>query len=223
MTKILFKSILFCLLFAGCGNIASDTSNNDVEVSDVARTEISETHFEFTVDSVDVSIDSPESWSVNATQYGVVLTERIRSIATEGQLDGILLHIFVDPLENVTLSTNNRQNNLALNAFNQIVIDSSYIGDALTSAPEPFQWQTLDAAYYLLANGDGNVSIVLGVIAPETNRLVTIVISAPFEQSSRIRASLPELLTSLTVNDVTLGTTSLDRLPETLEFPVPAF
>ncbi|MEQ8675831.1 MAG: hypothetical protein RLP44_06335 [Aggregatilineales bacterium] len=224
-----FAVFLLVPILAACGVVSQnqsistsgESSTNEITVFSSQR---SADPVAFTVDDVAVQLTPPTEWAVNTTPYGVLLTEHIRSIATEGQLDGILLHTFVDPLDDVRVSisdTTSESYNPALQILSQIVADTAYVGDSAVTSPLPFEWNGNPAAYYLLTNQDENVSLVLGVIAPETTRLLTLTVSAPVNQASRIRTLLPELLSSLSLNGNLLDASALNGLPDPLEFPVP--
>ncbi|MCL4255309.1 MAG: hypothetical protein KJ043_16230, partial [Anaerolineae bacterium] len=110
--------------------------------------------------------------------------------------------------------------NRALNTLTRILAHPDYVGDATVSSPLPFMWGNLECAYYLMDNGEGNLTIVIGILDPQTNHLVTVSMSAPQDQQARIRAMLPTLLDGLTINNYTLSGVVLDDiLPNPLVFP----
>ncbi|HRF96874.1 MAG TPA: hypothetical protein PLZ51_16815, partial [Aggregatilineales bacterium] len=84
----------------------------------------------------------------------------------------------------------------------------------------PFIWDNLDCAYYLMDNGEGNLTIVIGILDPLSEKLVTVSMSAPAHDETRIRQNLPILLDNLLINDHTLSGKTLEEiLPKPLIFP----
>lgn len=172
----------------------------------------------FSIGDIDLSILRPDGWETYSTDYGIVLAENIVSVAQEGEQDGLLMHLFIPPLDDLSVEAVN-PSNLAWEILSEIIEDPAYVGSASVSAPYAFEWGGFDAAYYLLDNGDGSLSIVLGIAEPRSGQLITCNISAPIAQAERIRAHLPALLDGLVVNGVTLSGTELNSLPDPFEFP----
>lgn len=177
------------------------------------------TYISLNLNEVDLHILRPTGWESYKTDYGVVLTEALGTIATEGRLGGLLLHVFVHPLEDFNRLPAREGANHAWTLLNAITHSPDYIGEALVSKPVPFTWNGQDAAYYLTHDGGSSVTIVIGVIAPGTQRLVAYNISAPTEEADRIRAMLPAMLDSVTINGITFPGAELDSLPDPLAFP----
>jgi hypothetical protein len=55
---------------------------------------------------------------------------------------------------------------------------------------------------------------------PNREGMVVCHVSVPEAQSPRIREMLPDLLSTLTVNGVHIDASTLNELPDPLEFPV---
>ncbi len=178
-----------------------------------------ENQVRFQNDSVQLLIAKPAGWETFSTEYGVVIAEKFGSLATEGELEGLMAYTFVTPLTDFTLPTSGNENNITEVIFRQIVANPEYIRNAAIAGPFGFEWDGNDAAYYLLNDGDGNVTMVLGVSLTELTLLLTSSISAPEEHSERIRAALPELLSGLQINDLTFSDTPLLSIPSSLAFP----
>jgi hypothetical protein len=109
--------------------------------------------------------------------------------------------------------------NLAWYILKQVVHDRSYVGDANISEPVAFDWDHHDAAYYLLNNRDGTVTMLLAMGMPNGHSLVVCHISVPDDQAQRIREELPRLLESLTIDGQVVNVDALRSLPDPLVFP----
>ncbi len=76
----------------------------------------------------------------------------------------------------------------------------------------------MQAAYYLLDNSEGNVTVVIGLVVPEDTRLIAVSVSAPSQQLARVREETPRLLDALSINGRTLSGASLElMLPHDLQ------
>lgn len=219
----LFLLMVSAIVLASC-QPAGGTSTTDSSqlLNDITRTPsievVDEEKISFVVDNVALTIPRPTDWEYYETDYGIVLAEYIRSVATDGRLDGLLTHVFVPPLDDFAIPAGD-EINIAWWVLREIIDSPEYVGGAVVSEPIAFKWGGQDAAYYLMDNGEGNVTIVVGVIAPQTASLVASSISAPVEQANRIRAELPALLNRLVINDEVLDGSELDFLPDPLIFP----
>ncbi|MDX1992318.1 MAG: hypothetical protein SF029_08015 [bacterium] len=221
--KYWFAALLL-LLMAGCRSTTSPTTiptNPAAQLQGLtaeATLEEAVDQLRVVVDGVELTLYRPEQWEFYPTDYGVVLTEQIDSVATEGVLSGILTHVWLPPLDDFNIPSADGTN-LAWQFLTEIIENPDYIGSAAVSPPQAFTWGGLDAAYYLLDNGDGNLSIVIGVVVPNSTRLVTCSVGAPVEQAQRIREMLPVLFANMTINGVVLDGAELDQLPDPLDFP----
>lgn len=171
---------------------------------------------DFTLNSVSLSLRVPDGWEADTTDEGIVLAEHIGTMESGGVLDSVQVHCFVHPVNGMaTPDSSNR----AWAILTKIVNDREYVGaNDMVSNPEGFTWDNYDAAYYLLNNGDGSLKMVLALAVSE-EQLVACSISAPLQLAARIRLSVPIVLSSLTVNGHRLDGSSLDSLPDPLEFP----
>jgi hypothetical protein len=154
------------------------------------------------------------------SQEGIVLAERVGTMQMGGQQVGVQVVIFVHSTEDFPLSTPTGAN-VAWTVLNQVLTHpyEYNIGEsAAVSQPVGFDWDGYDAAYYLLNDGEGSLKMVLGLAMPD-NQLLGCNISAPAHLATRIRRSLPTVLSSLTVNGHRLDSSSLDELPDPLDFP----
>ena len=132
-------------------------------------------------------------------------------------LKGFLIHIFVPPLDEFRMPLGNE--NLAWYILMQVVHDPGYVGNAVASKPVAFDWDHHDAAYYLLNNRDGTMTLLLALALPDHSNLVVSHVSLPADQTNRIQTFLPDLLSSLTIDGKTLEVSALRDLFQHLEFP----
>ncbi len=149
---------------------------------------------------------------------GILLAERFGSIASGGSaMPGIQVHIFIHSAAGFQIPDDQ---NAAWSILEQIVRDQKYMGRAHVEEPYGFVWEQHDAAYYLSNNGDGNMTMLIALMLPGMQQMVVCNISSPVSESTRIRAMLPKILGSLTVNRIRLGTAALEALPDPLIFPL---
>ncbi|MDZ4669270.1 MAG: hypothetical protein SH821_00230 [Phototrophicales bacterium] len=220
MKMIILIGIIIMVL-TGCEWSSEQAESLTLALTNSAPTvtEVSVPTVKFAIGNISLSLPYPKDWESYTTQYGVVLAEYLGSVATEGQLGGILIHLFVPPLEGVNLSIAD-ETNRAYDILTEILAHPDYVGDATVSAPAPFMWDELDCAYYLMDNGEGNLTIVIGILDPTSNQLVTVSVSAPANEEARIREGLPVLLNDLVINNHTLSGAVLEQiLPKQLIFP----
>ncbi len=221
-----FCSMRFCLfilimsLLVGCDHHADPTgvvNRPDEALAD--HSELTDAHVIMHVQGVELSVPRPHDWEHYETEYGIVLAEEIGSVATDGRLNGLLTHVFVHPLEEFSSILGTQSSNLAHELLDAIVHNPDYVGTAHVTAPVAFDWNGLDAAYYLMKNHDGNVTIVIGVVAPNSNQLVATSISAPIEQAARLGNEIAQLLHGMMINEVALNGAALDVLLDPFQFP----
>jgi hypothetical protein len=224
MNNRVLSLLIVSVLLAACGpdKTAAPTEETGLLLSYSTRTPniqiVSDTEVVYTVDSIDLALQRPETWEFYATDHGVVLAEHIGSIATDAQLQGLLAYVFVPPLGGFDLPAMDDQNR-ARAILRQIIGNPQYVGTAAVSEPIGFLWNNHEAAYYLTDSGEGSLTLVLGVYLPELSKLVACSVSAPRDQAERIRAMLPTLLDGLTINEISLDGQALEQLPDPLEFP----
>lgn len=169
-------------------------------------------------DTVDLAIAVPEGWETYNTDAGIVLNELGSTSPPDTNLSGILVHIFVPYLDRFS-RPDSADANMAWWVLKQVVSDPDYVGSALVSEPVAFHWGQYKAAYYLLNNRNETVTMLLALSLPDGSNLVVCHISAPEDQSPRIRPMLADILGSLRINGVAVDSSSLDTLPDPLDFP----
>lgn len=216
----LIIAVLFFTL-VGCQSHASEPEAALVPPTDLATAEhsiVSGKQIHFLVSDISVTIQRPPKWEYFETDYGIVLAEHMTSVAGDGQLQGLWAHIHVPPLDDMPTPAA-QGSNQAWEVLDQLSKNPDYMGSAKVTEPVGFIWNNLDAAYYLMNNGEGNVTLIIAVVAPQTRKLVACSLTAPDDQAERIRKELPHLLDQLTINGVTLNSVALDTLPDPLAFP----
>ena len=160
----------------------------------------------------------PYGWETYNTDAGIVLNEMVGANAPDTPLHGILIHVFVPDAEQFRWP-NETDVNLAWYILKQVVHNPDYVGNARISEPVAFDWDHHDAAYYLLNNLDGTVTMLLAMGMPNGRSLVVCHISVPDDQTHRIRQEMPDLLATLTIDGQPIDVAALRKLPDPLVFP----
>lgn len=229
MPKTLVTLCTLVLLFAAA--CRSDLTPSTVVSTVTPATETPKTQtisadtnelISFAIEGINCSLNKPKNWEMHVAEHGVVLAEHVGSITTGGELEGLLAYFFVPSLEDYTLPLADNMN-MAWSVLRQVTQKAANIRDALASEPVPFQWGDYDAAYYLLNDGNGTLTLVLATAIPETKQLLAVYISAPVQRAYIIRPMLPEILKGLTINGMVMDNSALDELPNPLIFPGPNF
>lgn len=175
-------------------------------------------YVETEANGVRLGIDIPVGWKVYKPQRGqggLMISEHYEA----GQMMmGMQVHLFVYSISKFTIPPDD--DNVALSVLNQISAQPDYVGGGTVSDPEGFDWDGHDAAYYLLNNGDGNVTMLVAVSIDNPPRLVVCNISSPDNRAEGIRVLLPHLFSSLTINGETMSLDAVNALPNPLIFPV---
>ena len=214
--------VTLTLLFVGCMPATTEDSASSIkniisEVPSSLKEDDSGGVLTFAMNDVVVSMQRPPTWESVATDYGVALTEELDSL-TARDLNSVVAHIFVPPLDNVVLAEDS--SGIARTILRQIIANPEYIDGATTTMPVAFRWQELDAAYFMMTNTNHVSSVVVGIIEPGVSTLVVIQVSAATEQATRIRALLPQIVDHMSINNVELSGDLLDgSLPSVLQFP----
>ena len=222
LKQLTFLSFVFTLLFVGCVPTTTEDSVSSTQyiinrVPASLRQGDTEDMVTVLVDEMVISVQRPPSWESVSTDYGVVLAEKMSTFADLGH-DGLIAHIFVPPLDNIVLAEDS--DNVARSILRQVIARPEYINGAITTTPMAFEWQSLDAAYFLMDNRRGSATVIIGLAEPVNNKLAVVQVSAPSAEAERIRMLLPEVLDRMTINNIELSGSVLDSiLPAMLKFP----
>lgn len=219
--------VLFIMVLMGtaaCQSALSSASTPTVEPTSTAERTPESTPItgntnvweQVDVKGVHLGIQIPDGWEAQETDDGLLIAEHFGTI--ESNSAGMLIYLFVHSLDGFQLPASTDAN-VAWSALEQISKKREYIGDALVSAPAGFNWDGQDAAYYLLNDGDGNLSMLIAVAISTPQRLVVCRFSSPASQADQIRDLLPILLGTLSINGITMDMNALDGLPDPLQFP----
>lgn len=168
---------------------------------------------------INIKIKIPYGWETYNTETGIVLTEHMGKPETGGVLEGILIYLFIPPMDGP--EENSENENSAWKMLKQVINNPKYVGNALVSEPVAFDWDHHDAAYYLLNNRDGTLTLLLAMELPD-HHFVVAHISLPEIQADRLRPLLPDLLESLTIDNTVVDVSALRDLPDPLVFPAEA-
>jgi hypothetical protein len=206
---VMLGSMLACVSFATAPTIAPTQAPEP--------TQRPPQYSRYTLGDVELGLNTPYGWETYATESLVILAEHSGSITNSDELRGMIVHIFVHPLDSFTIPTSD-QPNLALTVLNQIVRQPDYVGEAAVSEPVGFLWDNHDAGYYLIQH-DANSALLLALTLPDLQKLLICSFSAPVQDSYRIRQMLPRLLEGFTLEGERMDVNALLSLPDPLRFP----
>jgi hypothetical protein len=214
--------VLVCMSAVACQMTPGDPATESETLPPETDTPVNETDSPettwatFTHEGISLSLQIPRGWEAETNEEGIILAEHMGTMETGGVLDSVQVHCFIHPvIDSATPEVSNR----ALQILSKILTDPTYINpDDRVNEPVGFTWDGYDAAYYLLNNGDDSLKMLLA-LAVSDQRLVACSISAPWRLAARIRRLVPTVLGSLTINGHQLEASSLDELPDPLEFP----
>ncbi|MBZ0281289.1 MAG: hypothetical protein K8L97_11155 [Anaerolineae bacterium] len=178
------------------------------------------TTIESTLNGVEVSVEVPAGWEWRKTDEGLLVAERIPSMEWGSTLLGVQAYFFVRALNEFEIAEG-EEHNIAWVVLKQIIEMPKYIGKSSVSEPYGFTWDGHDAAYYLLNNGNGNVTILMAITLHTDGKLVICNVSSPSNKADSIRVSLPHLLGSLSIDGVRMNAEAVNTLPDPLDFPPP--
>ena len=208
-------SLLFILVsLAACQALTESHNYDDQRLADKPSRQW--THHNES--EISLRIVVPEGWETYNTSAGIVLNEYMGSNAPDQPLRGFLIHIFVQNLSGFHLP-DWAGRNMAWMVLKQVVHNPDYVGNAIVSEPVGFDWDGHDAAYYLLNNRDGTVTMLLALDIADQDNMIVCHVSVPQDQSGRIRELLPGLLATLTIDGTRIDIAALETLPQPLEFP----
>jgi hypothetical protein len=161
------------------------------------------------MNDVQVGMWRPDDWESDARE-GLVVAEPSE--------EGILVYVFVPSMSEFAISTD--VPNYALSVLNQVAQMPIHNGrDAAVSEPMGFEWDSYQAAYYMISTGDGVRILVLALAIPNEPKVVVCTISTTTANKMRIREALPWLLDGLMIDGTSLRGESLSILPDPLPFP----
>ncbi len=233
---MLSRSLLLLVIFGGmaaCQTIASEealtptyTQTPSEETAGASSTPVGDETESADIDKweqiqvrgVMLGIEIPNGWSAQQIEDGLLLAEHFGSMQSGTQVYGMQIHLFVYSMDGFK-RPNRPDTNLAWAMLKQIIENPYLIGHAKVSEPAGFEWDGHDAAYYLLNDGDGNLSVLLAVALTVPPRLVVCNFSSPVDDATNIRPMLPQILSSLTINGASMDVDAIHDLPDPLQFP----
>lgn len=158
-----------------------------------------------------ISVPHPPHWDYYQLDAGLAMVEQ--TVSMNNLFDGIVFHIWINPPQDLELGDFQSPQTI----LEQIIINPVYIGTASVTHPQPFDWNGIEASYYIFDNHLGRISIVIGLMLPEHPHLIAINISAPIDQVDNLRQQVPVLLDHLIIDGITTSGAIIDQiLPESL-------
>lgn len=215
--SILSLCIGICLGIAACEGEIESTETPVPTISNTPT--MPAKNISANLSGVQIAMRVPAGWNSRKMDNGILIAEQRGSIHNLGKLLGMQVFVFVHSTNNFPASVRTSPHP-ARNILQQVVSQPALMGKSIVTIPQAFIWDGNDAAYYLLNDGNQNVSLVVAVVLANQSQIVAINISCPESQSASMRAALPDLLDDLSVNDVLMSTALVDALPDPLVFPV---
>ncbi|NDJ60525.1 MAG: hypothetical protein GYB67_05330 [Chloroflexi bacterium] len=167
---------------------------------------------------VRLSLAIPRGWQA-AVNDGLILAEHTVSVETPTPVVGMLVYVFVPPLNELDLSRVADGQNRAWAVLNQVVSNPNQVGrDVAISAPISFEWAGHDAAYYLLTGQDQTKTFVLALALPDSEQVVVCNISVPANDHS-LYTRLPHVLDGLMIDGTRFDGALLREMVAPLAFP----
>ncbi|MFN8376442.1 MAG: hypothetical protein U0694_26670 [Anaerolineae bacterium] len=205
--------MLLCLV--ACVPAASDSAS----LTDTPQPHNAE-RITATLGVVEIAVNCPSGWQAYTDDEGLALAENPGSVADGSALRGVLLYLWMPPLDEFNIPADSSDNRAQL-MLDEAIRNPIVVGSGRVTVPQGFAWGDQDAAYYLLNDSadEGHATLVLAVTVPRSSRLLAVSVSAPHREQARIREMLPTLLDGLTLNRVPMNSAALDTLPQTLAFP----
>jgi hypothetical protein len=157
-------------------------------------------HITLTLQGVPLAFTKPAGWHIYRETDHVILTEQSEPLNADGSLQGIVVHIWLmdAPPENTTSA-----------ALSRILLTPDLTEPLpVTVTPHSFEWSQHDAAYYMLEAQEGYMTLVLAVMLADKSSMVAINISAPQQDTARVKALLPTLFDGFAI-----GGRELDSAP----------
>lgn len=173
----------------------------------------------FDFGEVVIRLQKLADWEVYQTDYHLIMTEGNDPFRSEGQLNGLLVHMWVPTSSNLEVTGDVEAETIA-SILEKIVSKPAYVGVASYHHPIAFDWGGHDAAYYTLATVNGNISLVIAFKVADEH-FIAVNISAPRGHEQRIRDLLPQIFEAFYINEHQLDPAALNLLPSPLEFPEP--
>lgn len=168
-------------------------------------------------DGVTLALDVPPAWQSRVANERIILMQMSEPIDAQGIINGVVVNLWL-PAKNIVPNTPTA-NTSTLEVLSQFLSNPSITESATLSTPVAFQWQQYDSAYYLLNGGDGNITLVVALTAPQTQRMIAINLSTSLDNTDSLLPTLSLLLERMSVNDNALDASLIAFLPT--ELPVP--
>ncbi len=170
-------------------------------------------------DDITLEVDIPELWTSHISEEHIILMEMSQPIDEHGAINGVIVNIWLpqkadlDPSASATTTT-------AEELLGRVLDSPDLVASAAVSTPVSFRWHQYDSAYYLLNNGDGNVTLVLALTSAHTDRMIALNLSTNTKNTARLLPTLSMVLEKMHINGTKLDASLVNHLPSELPVPV---
>lgn len=213
----MLKWIPFLVLLSLVACRASAATATVIPTAEPTPTEEPNAWHEYELGGVYLGLNTPYGWETYTTESLVILAEHSGSIDRGDELRGMIVHIFIHPMDNFNIPSDS-ETNIAWAVLEQIIKKPDYVGQAVVTEPNGFDWDGHDAAYYLV-NHEQNSALLIALALPDLRKLLVCSFSAPKADTSRIRLMVPRLLEGFALNGIPMSVSALEALPDPLIFP----
>lgn len=165
----------------------------------------------------DVTLAAPANWEVMTHDTGIILTESAHAFDGVGHMEGIFIHLFLPDI--AALSPSAPADGFPLQVLQDVVRLPELTGTPHITPPAAFEWESHDAAYYTLHNGDGVFTLLVSAVLPN-DTLVMLNLSTAEGHIPLLHEQAAIALDSVKIDGHTLhGSTLMASLPNPLPVP----
>lgn len=206
MSYLRLSILVLCALIVSCAPPPHDpTPTADSQAVSLAYADIT------------VALDTLPGWVAYTNDDAhLVLSEHVQPVDSNGIYNGLIVTLWMpDKLQPTTEATPAA----LVDVLNDVIRGERDGSRAAIGEARTFTWDKNDAAYYLLNTGDGNLSMILAMRLPDVEQYVAVHINTAADDAGRIPQMLPQIFSSLRVNNTAIASEGLATLPQVLEIP----
>lgn len=166
-----------------------------------------------TIGGVTLGVDLLPGWEAYIDNSHFTVVEK-QPVMSAGALSGIVVNFWVPEPSLVS-----EQDDLTVADVLGNVVKTLESSNVAASEPQPFDWHGHDAAYYVLNSGDGNLTLVVAMMASDETGMIAMNISAPADHNHRLMDLLPVLFNNFSINGKVLSPEAFHNMPDELTVP----